>query len=50
MLDLSKLAQRNVYTHGYFVVVGDVSENTRTVERGEGLRETLVIGFWHTAV
>jgi hypothetical protein len=34
MLDLSKLAQRNVYAHEYFVVVGDVSENTRIVERG----------------
>jgi hypothetical protein len=50
MLDRSKLAQRNAYAHEYFVVVGDVSENTRIVERGEGLRETLLIGFWHAAV
>jgi hypothetical protein len=50
MLDLSKLAQRNVYAHGYFVVVGDASENTRMVERGEGLRETPLIGLWHAAV
>jgi len=36
-------------TPEYFVVVGDVSEDTRTVEREEDLREMLLIGFWHAA-
>jgi hypothetical protein len=45
MLDLSKSAQRSVYANKYFVVVGDVSENTGMVESGERARKTLVIGL-----
>jgi hypothetical protein len=50
MLDLSKSTQRSVYANKYFVVVGDVSENTRMVELGEWPRKTLVIGLSHAPV